>query len=185
MSNTGGLLSVDYFVAIDNATTNSPVVVSSSSGATTRLSQFTITGNQVPAGALSSGLFLGSFDAGTITYFANSVVWGGIAPAGKPDITVGGGSGNLALSNVHREIIQGAVSEVGATSGNPGFLSPTNPRLRSNSILIDKGIAAPAGGTGSFDNDGATRVQGAGVDVGAYERDPDQLFADNFEQGGT
>jgi len=64
-------------------------------------------------------------------------------------------------------------------TGDPGFVAIGDPHLRSDSILIDSGVANPEGGSGSYDADGAVRVQGPAVDVGAFESDV--VFEDGFE----
>ncbi len=58
-------------------------------------------------------------------------------------------------------------------------MAPGDPHLRYDSLLRDSGVADPEGGSGSYDADGAGRVLGAGVDVGAFESDA--LFRDGFD----
>lgn len=56
-----------------------------------------------------------------------------------------------------------------------------NLRLTAVSPLVDAGVDAPAGGITANDLDGAQRMQGAHIDLGAYERDLDAIFADGFD----
>lgn len=57
----------------------------------------------------------------------------------------------------------------GIQSGDPRFVAPGNFRLADDSPAIDAGIADALGPVAL---DGAARVQGAAVDIGAYERAP-------------
>jgi hypothetical protein len=46
-------------------------------------------------------------------------------------------------------------------------------RLLADSQLINAGIDAPPGGTSALDADGAERIQGTQIDIGAYEQVPE------------
>ena len=78
-------------------------------------------------------------------------------------------------------------SETGTIVADPRFVDAANGnyRLAADSPLIDAGTDAPAGGAAGFDLDGVTRIQGAHIDVGAYElagsAPPEQIFADGFD----
>ena len=68
-------------------------------------------------------------------------------------------------------------------SDDPGLFIDAlggNYRLASGSVAIDAGLNTPPGGLGTADLDGAIRVIGTNVDIGAYERG-DELFSDSFE----
>lgn len=62
-----------------------------------------------------------------------------------------------------------AVAESGTKHVDPQYAGPGDFRLRATSPLIDAGVANPTGGLSSIDLDGAARVAGARVDIGAYE----------------
>ncbi|MET0232649.1 MAG: choice-of-anchor Q domain-containing protein [Rhodanobacteraceae bacterium] len=76
-------------------------------------------------------------------------------------------------------------SETGTFDGDPHFVDAVNGdyRLAPGSLLIDAGTDTPAGGLAEFDLDGALRVQGAHVDIGAFESAPatEDIFADGFD----
>jgi len=77
-------------------------------------------------------------------------------------------------------------SESGTIDADPRFVDAVHGdyRLAADSPLIDAGTDTPAGGTAAFDLDGVTRVEGAHIDIGAYERAPvnaDPIFADAFD----
>ncbi len=79
-------------------------------------------------------------------------------------------------------------SETGTLDGDPHFVDAVNGnyRLAAGSPLIDAGTDTPAGGTAEFDIDGASRIQGAHIDVGAFESAPasvEEIFADGFDAG--
>lgn len=73
----------------------------------------------------------------------------------------------------------------GTFEGDPQFVDAANGnyRLAPGSPLIDAGTDTPAGGLAAFDIDGASRIQGTQVDIGAFEATPsgDALFAGGFD----
>ena len=78
-------------------------------------------------------------------------------------------------------------SESGTLAVDPRFVDAVSGdyRLAADSPLIDAGTDTPAGGIAAFDLDGSARIQGAQVDIGAYERavaSADEIFAGGFEQ---
>jgi hypothetical protein len=80
-----------------------------------------------------------------------------------------------------------ARSEAGTLDVDPHFVDAANDdyRLASVSPLIDAGTDTPAGGAAEFDLDGVERIQGAHIDIGAYEFEADTtgeaIFADGFD----
>lgn len=85
-----------------------------------------------------------------------------------------------------RHIGTGGVIELANTQAIPGFVNASSPQLAPTSTLRDLGISsAPFPGLGDFDFTGNPRVQGAAVEIGAYELAPlampDALFANGFE----
>jgi len=79
-------------------------------------------------------------------------------------------------------------SETGTLDVDPHFVDAVNGnyRLAPGSLLIDAGTDTPAGGLAEFDIDGATRIEGAHVDIGAFEStagSAEEIFADGFDAG--
>lgn len=182
LENYGGNLTFANSVVRGNFTSNAPVTLEAFTGGITQLAQLTITGNtNTSASPNASGLWLyAKATPQSQVSLINSVVWGGITSAGVPDIATDGPG--ITFTRVHydtRDSLNAAITDNSPSSGNPGFLSPGNARLRRASLLIDSGVATFVGGT--VDADGNTRLQGAANDVGAYETNPDRLFADGLD----
>jgi hypothetical protein len=136
----------------------------------TRLAHISITTTlSTNANAPASGLLLANYENAT-TYVSNSVVWGNDPEAVTKDIYASGP--NHFFTRVHYGKLGGSVLAGNVTpgTGDPGFVGVGNPHLRSDSILIDSGVANPEGGSGTYDADGAARVQGVAVDVGHSNR---------------
>jgi hypothetical protein len=77
-------------------------------------------------------------------------------------------------------------SETGTIDADPRFVDAAQGdyHLAVDSPLIDAGTDTPAGGAAEFDLDGVTRIEGAHIDIGAYERAPvnaEQIFVDGFD----
>ena len=96
---------------------------------------------------------------------------------------------SIAFGNSTDDSIVGTLSEGNNLFGSdPGFFAPDSGEysLRQGSAAVDAGSGAPPGGLGAGDVEGDTRVQGLGVDVGAYEGPCERcIFADGFESGNT
>lgn len=133
-------------------------VQSSGASATARLNNLTVAGH-ANIGLLVSG-------AGTRTLY-NSIVHGN---GGGVSTTLTGSGNNLG-------------ADLGLA--DPRFVNAATGdyRVRSDSPAIDAGNMNPPGGLGLYDVFGASRVQGAAVDIGAYERAPvpDDVFRNGFE----
>lgn len=151
--------------------------------AVNRLAHLTITANTATSASQeASGLYVMA-DPNPVSQVTldNSVVWGGIAPVGIPDIATDGPG--ITFTRAHYETrshLNAIVTDNTPSHGNPGFTTPTNPRLRADSPLVDSGVAVAIGG--SMDADGDARTQGAAVDVGAYETNPDRIHIDGFDR---
>ena len=76
-------------------------------------------------------------------------------------------------------------SETGTLDTDPHFVDGANGdyRLAPGSLLIDAGTDTPAGGAAEFDLDGGARIEGAHMDIGAFESAPstESIFADGFD----
>ncbi len=100
------------------------------------------------------------------------------------------GTGTLSVFNsISVNADTNAQLNAGVSSGNNLFVNDPglfinapmgNYELAAGSAAIDAGDNSPPGGLGSLDLNGAERVVGAAVDIGAYERG-DILFEDGFE----
>lgn len=181
LDNASGDLTLANSVVAGGFNSGAPVL-SLNNNATTRLAFLSVTGNTATSsGQPASGLkvFASPSPPSTIT-LDNSVVWGGIAPQGIPDIATDGPG--ITFTRAHyeaRSALNAAITDTMPGHGDPGFVSSTNARLRNDSPLVDSGVMLSIGG--SYDADGQTRTQGAAVDVGAFEANPDRLFADAFD----
>lgn len=128
------------------------------------------------AGALCGGLCI---SGGSDFTLSNNILWAN--PAG--DLFIGNTGDAILLYNDVGTISGGSPGP--GSTGNldvdpgfaPGFL---NLRLATDSPLVDAGLDSAPGGIGVFDVSGAARVEGAHVDLGAYET-VDTIFADGFE----
>jgi hypothetical protein len=117
--------------------------------------------------------------------FADADYGGGTAR----DIRVVDGTGIIRNNRLAGSVVHdtgGGLIQSGNTAVAPGFANPTGPQLAANSALRDLGLSAvPLPGFGDRDFVGNTRVQGAGVEIGAFELAPlalpELVFANGFE----
>ncbi|HEU4663359.1 MAG TPA: hypothetical protein VFS55_04950 [Dokdonella sp.] len=180
LNNNGGELVVRN-VVVDTgiADYNGGLSVYTRNAGVTRIAHISVTNTHSTApAATASGLLLTTLD-GSRTDVGNSVIWGN--DTGLPDLSVSGAFNYL--TRVHRTLLDGTpTSDITPGTGDPGFVSIGNPRLRADSILIDSGVSNPSGGSGTYDADGRARVSGAAPDVGAFEWTPgDVIFADGLD----
>lgn len=191
--NRGGTLTLrDVSVANGLALRNGGIGVTTSLGGVSNLAQLSVTRAMAFNGTAgdNAGILLNTIDAASRITLSNSVSWGNsgyLNDFGETvyvsDVAVSSFYGTVDLTRVHRDSLRGTPdSDVAPGSGDPGFMGVGDTHLRSNSILIDSGISNPPGGSGVFDADGAARVQGAAVDVGAFEAAPDgTIFRNGFD----
>ncbi|NCT68358.1 MAG: hypothetical protein GXC76_12080 [Rhodanobacteraceae bacterium] len=182
INNDGGQLIMRNVVVRNNVSyQNGGISISTTSGGSTRLSQISITNvRSLRTDADVSGIDL-SGSTNSSVLLANSVVWGNEPNPAIPDILLR--TDNISLNRVHFGKLAGTPgSNLSPGSGDPRFVAPGDPHLRANSPLVDSGAANPiGGGNGMYDVDGSPRTQGAAVDVGAFERDPDAIFINGFD----
>ena len=132
------------------------------------------------AGALCGGLCI---SGGSDFTLGNNILWDN--PAG--DLFIGNTGTATLLHNDVGTISGGAPGpgSAGNLDVDPGFAPGLlNLRLAADSPLVDAGLDNAPGGIGPFDIAGATRLQGAHVDMGAYET-ADSIFENGFETSPT
>lgn len=118
--------------------------------------------------------------------FADGDYGGGILPTDILILDSAATVRNNRLGAGIRHIGTGGVIEFANTQAIPGFANASSPMLAATSPLRDLGFSpAPFPGLGDFDFTGNPRVQGAAVDIGAFELAPlalpDPIFANGFE----
>jgi len=182
LDNSSGDLTFANSVVQGGYNSGAPVR-SLNNNAVARFAHLTITGNTATSSSQeASGLFLrAAANPPSQITLDNSIVWGGIAPVGIPDIATDGAG--IVFTRAHydtRSHVNATITDNAPSHGDPGFLTPTQPRLRADSPLVDSGVSLAIGG--SMDADGDARTQGAAVDVGAYETNPDRIHADGFDR---
>jgi hypothetical protein len=138
------------------------------------VSNNTFIGNTATGPAQSTRVMIGYFTF-TGLKLGNNILWGNATGPGVFDVDLSpmqfAGMAGATLTNNDIESATGtAVAETGTRHVDPGFVDNGNYRLRASSPLIDAGVGDPAGGLAAVDLDGVARVQGAAVDLGAYER---------------
>ena len=172
----GGDIIVRDNLFVGNSTEYSGAATSLSAAGTLYFTNNTVTGN----------LDNSTFDAGAVNLYgngvriaANNIIAGYPGLAGDADLRLQGPA--LLIANLVG-VISGTPdpASIGNISGNPGFVGAGDYRLRADSRARDAGTV-PLGGAGSFDVIGRARLQGAAVDLGAFEFEA--VFRNGFEGG--
>ena len=153
----------------------------SASASSSAFTNNTFVGNEV---AESFHLVAVNGYAGDIKHIENNVAWDN-AMVVPPDGLVrtfdtAPASGTTARGNRLQALWGPFTTGAANSAGNPGFSGVGNYRPGPGSPLRDAGMPNPASGVGSTDVTGMTRVQGAGVDIGAFEAEA-PLFSAGFE----
>jgi hypothetical protein len=139
----------------------------------------TFTGN-LSTDTLQAQRVIIDFFTATGMHLDNNIFWDNSVGAGIADIDVSGQFRHSTLRNNDIQSLIGTpASSTGALSVTPGFIGGENFRLSPSSPLIDAGVGNPSGGLSGNDLDGAQRVDGATLDLGAYESN--YIFVDGFE----
>lgn len=145
-------------------------------GATAYINNNTITANRVSQQARPAVVLHGA----GLFFVANNIFAGNDTAS---DLWIGNTASSI-LRNNHVQKLAGTVgSNLNMTTG-PAMLEQDATgywRPGNQSPVRDNGLANPAGGIGSKDIIGSSRVLGLGVDRGAVERSWNILFQDDFE----
>ena len=183
-----------YF--LDNALTGNIV---SSSGVVARLvsestasicricaNNNTVSGNTISSA--STGAMEISSSTGAI-YLANNVFWGNVGGDLYVEGSYDHGAGAYLPVLMNNDIgVEGGTTPAAGSTGNisidPQFVNAAagNYRLRATSPARDVGDNTPPGTIRNYDLDGTARIDGALVDMGAYEFH-DVIFDDSFDKG--
>ncbi len=150
-------------------------------GASVTLINTTLSGNSARGGGALDGFYLHNY--GSVSYhLINSIVWGN----SNPQI-----SGYSDFPQIHHSDIEGGWQGAGNLNVDPRFVAPIaasfaptttgDYRLQPGSPAIDAGDTSSAGY--DTDPDGNPRVQGAAVDMGAYESQPVLIYVDRNAAG--
>jgi hypothetical protein len=173
----GSTLTVRNNVFLANVSSGASAASLYANGGPAHVYGNTLVFNQLTGASVVGGILA----AGPGAYlFANNLFW--LNTGGDLFNAAGLGNGSLALYNNDIGSLLGSTTATGSGNFNrdpqfaPGFL---NLRLSSSSPLINAGTLAATGGIGDYDVSGAQRLQGAGVDIGAYESDV--LLFNGFE----
>lgn len=118
--------------------------------------------------------------------FSNNIFWHNAPPGeiGTYDLIV---TQEVDLLSNDIETFGGSPgSDIGTLRVDPAFVDSSNGdySLDAASGVIDRGTDAPPGGVSAFDLAGAARIQGARIDIGAYEvasEPADSIFRNGFD----
>jgi hypothetical protein len=142
----------------------------------------TFTGNQSTDAQLQTRVAI-DFTTFTGLKLSNNIFWGNHIVAGSFDVNLsatGPGQIGATLANNDLEATTGtAVAATGTLHVDPFFVGDGDFRLAASSPLIGGGIDDPAGGLSAVDLDGAPRIDGSSVDIGAFESS--YIYSSGFE----
>ena len=140
----------------------------------------TLSGNRSLDGTLATRVALGFFTFGGLKS-SNNIFWGNATGSGDFDIDFNAAPTPASTRNDDIEHSTGvpAAASSGTLHTAPLFLGAGDFRLAFASPLIDAGVVDPDGGFDAADLDGASRVDGAAVDLGAFESN--YVFVGNFD----
>jgi hypothetical protein len=142
----------------------------------------TFSGNRSTDTNLAARTILGYFTFVGVNV-DNNVFWNNTAGAGEFDLDLSahdvGAKGATLLNNDIEAPTGTAVAETGTLHVDPQFAGDDDFRLASMSPLINAGSNDAPVGLSDSDLDGAPRVDGAAVDIGAYESS--YVFVSGFE----
>ncbi len=138
--------------------------------------------NQRPIGTSFVGLTVsrnalyGIALEGSVGGVANSYIYDSIVHE-----NAGGALGLQAASGT--QLLSNLGDDVAGSGADPQFVAASSGdyHLAAGSPAIDAGVAGPGGGISVLDLDSNPRIQGAQVDIGAYEFRSDALFQNGFE----
>jgi hypothetical protein len=112
-------------------------------------------------------------------WFTNNIFWGNTGW----DLDLGATMPLLVHNDIGALVGTPDPGSVNNLSVDPEFAGGTDYHLKDSSPVINVGWNFPAGGLPAHDLEGAPRIQGSVVDLGAYETPV--LFVDDFESGDT
>lgn len=180
LANGGQLIIDDVVARRGNAPFNGGITARATNGGAIHMTHLSLTDNRAlitSPSVITSGLLLSTDANGSRIDVGNSVAWGNATDVDSKDIGISGP--NIHLNRVHYGDLKGTpASNSASSSGAPGFVAVGDAHLRTDSILIDTGSNAVGGGL--YDVDGHARVEGAAVDVGAYEWS-ETIFKNGFD----
>ncbi|HEY2394364.1 MAG TPA: choice-of-anchor Q domain-containing protein [Rudaea sp.] len=114
---------------------------------------------------------------------SDNIFWGNNIGSGIFDVNLSpGGPGQIGATLANNDIEAATGTAVAATSilhVDPAFVGNDDFRLSASSPLIGAGIDDPPGGLANIDLDGAPRIDGTTVDLGAFESS--FIFSDGFD----
>jgi hypothetical protein len=162
---------------IEGQALGGPDLLARSSSGPIRINNNTFRGTTI---TIVSGTVISGLGDGQVV-FSNNLVAETVLPSGAVELR----GENLSGRN-NRLLSQGGANNgspilLNTITANPGFLNASNARLAANSPLRDAGYSVALGGVGDTDLDGSMRVQGAAVEIGAFELAPGALLLDGFE----
>ena len=146
------------------------------------VSNNTFAQNEATAGTADApGLTMDFFVLTPLT-LSNNIYWGNVVADNTFDLDLGGQFRHATLAKNDIQLATGMTqAQIDATlQVDPLFARADDFRLSVLSPLIDAGTdGVPPGGLSAVDLDGAQRVDGNRIDLGAYESS--YIFVDDFE----